>query len=354
MLWNLCLLLFSPWYLLLGRLLRDDRDRQILLLHQQLLIAQRRVGKQLSLSRGEKLSLVLSSLGMKTRQLLDSLVLIKPTTLVGWHREIVRRHWTFRSRPRPGRPPISEEAKALLIRIARDNPRMGYTKLAGEMRKLGYAGFWRSTVARILKQHGLTPERRRGGGLSWLQFLRHYGQFIWASDFCTVTTATLRTYYLVFFLDIATRRICFWNVSTFPDEVWVSQQFRNLSVVSDDFPRYLIHDRDSKYTRYADSLLEDAGTKVIRLPVRSPDLNGYAERWIRSLRQECLDRIIILNEAHLRWVLQGYVRYYNERRPHRALGLRVPAGPRDYPTEGEVACRRVLGGLVNDYYRKAA
>ena len=354
MFWNVLFLLFSPWYLLLGRLLRDDRDRQILLLHQQLLIAQRRVGKRLSLSRGEKLTLVLGSLGMKTRQLLDSLVLIKPTTLVGWHREIVRRHWTFRSRPHRGRPPISEEAKALLIRIARDNPRMGYTKLAGEMRKLGYAGFGRSTVARILKQHGLTPERRRGGGLSWLQFLRHYGQFIWASDFCTVTTATLRTYYLVFFLEIGTRRIIHWNASISPDEAWVSQQFRNLSVVSDDFPRYLIHDRDSKYTSYADSLLEDAGTKVIRLPVRSPDLNGYAERWIRSLRQECLDRIIILNEAHLRWVLQEYVRYYNERRPHRALGLHVPAGPRDYPTEGEVACRRVLGGLVNDYYRKAA
>ena len=169
-----------------------------------------------------------------------------------------------------------------------------------------------------------------------------------------MTTATLRTYYLVFFLEIGTRRILHWNVSLSPDEVWVSQQFRNLSVVNEELPRYLIHDRDEKYTRYADSLLEDAGTKAIRLAVRSPDLNGYAERWIRSLRQECLDRIIILNEAHLRWVLKEYVRYYNERRPHRALGLHVPAGPRDYPAEGEVTCRRVLGGLVNDYYRKAA
>ena len=151
MLWNVLFLLFSPWYLLLGRLLRDDRDRQILLLHQQLLIVQRRVGKRLSLSRGEKLTLVLGSLGMKTRQLLDSLVLIKPATLVGWHREIVRRHWTFPAGRRPGRPLISEEARRLVIRIARDNPRMGYTKLAGEMRKLGCAGFGRSTVARILQ-----------------------------------------------------------------------------------------------------------------------------------------------------------------------------------------------------------
>jgi len=151
MLWNVLLLLFSPWYLLLSRLLRDDRDRQILLLHQQLLIAQRRAGKRFCLSQGEKLTLLLGSLGMKTRRLLDSLVLIKPATLVGWHREIVRRHWTFRAGRRPGRPPIPEEARRLLIRIARDNPRMGYTKLAGEMRKLGYAGFGRSTVVRILQ-----------------------------------------------------------------------------------------------------------------------------------------------------------------------------------------------------------
>jgi len=355
MLWNVLLLLFSPWYLLLSRLLRDDRDRQILLLHQQLLIAQRRAGKRFCLSRGEKLTLVLGSLGMKTRQLLDSLVLVKPATLVGWHREIVRRHWTtFRAGRRPGRPPISEEARRLLVRIARDNPRMGYTKLAGEMRKLGYADFGRSTVARILKQHGLTPERRRGGGLSWLQFLRHYGQFIWASDLCTVTTATLRTYYLVFFLEIGTRRIIHWNVSTSPDEARVAQQFRNLPVVSDDLPRYLIHDRDRKYTRRPDSLLEVGGTKVIRLPVRSPDLNGYAECWIRSLRQECLDRIIVLNESHLRWVLEEYVRYYNERRPHQALQHLPPEAPEAYPCEGTIVARPVLGGLINDYGRLAA
>jgi len=166
----------------------------------------------------------------------------------------------------------------LVLRIARENPWMGYGKIAGEMRKLGFVRFGRSSVARILKQHGLTPERRRNLGLGWFQFLAHYGQFIWASDFCTVTTAALRTYYLVFFLEIGSRRIIHWNVSTSPDEAWVSQQFRNLSVVSDDLPGYLIHDRDSKYTRHADCLLEDAGTTVIRLPVRSPDLNGYAER----------------------------------------------------------------------------
>ncbi len=227
-------------------------------------------------------------------------------------------------------------------------------------RSLGRCASWDSCVSaaaawrRILKQHGLTPERRRNLGLGWLPFLAHYGQFIWASDFATVTTATLRTYYLVFFLEIGTRRIIHWNVSTFPDEAWVAQQFRNLSVVSDDLPRYLLHDRDSKYTRRADALLEGAGTKVIRLPVRSPDLNGSAERWIRSLRQECLDRIIILNEAHLRWVLGEYVRYYNERRPHQSLQHLPPEAPEAYSCEGSIVARPVLGGLINDYCRLAA
>ena len=323
MFWYVVLMLFSPLYLFFGLVFRSEQARLVLALHHQVLILQRQLGKRPSLVPTERLALVLSSLLLGKERLREALLVVKPEALVGWHRAIVRRHWRLLSRRKPGRPP----------------------EITLEMEQL---------VLRILKQHGLTPERRHSVGLGWLQFLGHYGQFIWAGDFCTVTTATLRTYYLVFFLEIGTRRILHWNVSTFPDEVWVSQQFRNLSVVSDDFPRYLIHDRDSKYTSYADSLLEDAGTKVIRLPVRSPDLNGYAERWIRSLRQECLDRIIILNEAHLRWVLQEYVRYYNERRPHRTLGLHVPAGPRDFPTEGEVACRRVLGGLVNDHYRKAA
>jgi len=305
MFWYVILMLFSPLYLTFGLVFRSEQARLILALSQQVLILQRQLGKRPSLIPAERLALVLSSLLLGKAKLAEALRIVKPETLVGWHRAIVRRHWRLLSRRKAGRPPeITPEMEQWVLRIARENRWMGYGKIAGEMRKLGFVRFGRSSVARILKQHGLTPERRHSFGLGWLQFLTHYGRFIWASDFCTVTTATLTTYYLVFFLEIGTRRIIHWDVSTSPDEAWMSQQFRNLSVVSDDLPRHLIHDRDSKYTRYADSLLEEAGTKAIRLPVRSPDLNAYAERWIRSLRQECLDRIIILNEAHLRWVLR--------------------------------------------------
>ena len=336
-------------------LFRSDQDRLVVALYQQVLVLQRQLGKQPSLVKGERLALVLSGLLLARKRLGDALLIVKPETLVRWHRAIVRRHWRLLSSRKPGRPPeITPEMEQLVLRIARENRWMGYGKIAGEMRKLGYSRFGRTSVKRILTQHGLTPERRHSFGLGWLQFFNHYGQFIWASDFATVTTATLQTYYVVFFLEIGTRRIIHWNASASPNEGWVAQQFRNLSVVSDELPRYLIHDRDSKYTRHADSLLEDVGTEVIRLPVRSPNLNAHAERWIRSLRQECLDRIIILNEAHLCWVLREYVRYYNQRRPHQSLGHLPPEALPEYPRHGAVVSRPVLGGLINDYSRLAA
>jgi transposase InsO family protein len=355
MFWHVMLMLFSPLYLMFGLLFRSEQARLVLALHHQVLVLHRQLGKRPSLVPVERLALVLSSLLLGKEKLREALLIVRPETLVGWHRAIVRRHWRFLSRRKPGRPPeITPEMEQWVVRIARENRWMGYGKIAGEMRKLGFVRFGRSSVARILNKNGLTPERRHSCGLGWLPFLAHYGRFIWASDFATVTTATLRTYYVVFFLEIGTRRIIHWNASTSPDEAWVAQQFRNLSVVSYDLPRYLIHDRDSKYTFQADSLLEDVGTEVIRLPVRSPDLNGYAERWIRSLRQECLDRIIILNEAHLCWVLREYIRYYNQRRPHQSLRHLPPEAPESYPCMGEIVARPVLGGLINDYHRLAA
>jgi len=285
-------------------------------------------------------------------------MIVKPDTLVRWHREIVRRHWRLRSRRRPGRPRVDAEVKRLVLRLARENPRWGYTKIAGEMRKLGVPRFGRSTVRCILREHGVAPPPQRYRGLIWPEFVGHYGclvgHFVWACDFLTVTTATLRTYYVFMVLEISTRRIRFWNVSASPDGLWTAQQFRNLAIVSDEAPRCLIHDRDDKFTAHADALLASTATGIVRLPARSPDLNRHIERCIRTLREECLDRIIILSERHLRWVLGEFVRYYNHRRPHRSLELRVPEGPRDYPRQGLIARRQILGGLVNDYYRKAA
>ncbi len=229
MFWYLLLLFVSPLCSLPLRLVKDDRNYEILALRQQLLILRRQLGKRPRLSRGDKLALLLSCLGMKRRQLVAALLIVRPATLVSWHRQIVRRHWTFRQKRKAGRPRIGSEAERLVLRIARENPNLGYGRIAGEMRKLGYTRFGRSSVKRILERHGLAP-RPTNTGLSWHDSLGHYGQFIWACDFFTVTTASLRTYYVLFFIEISSRRIIFWNVSQYLGGSWVAQQFRNLSI----------------------------------------------------------------------------------------------------------------------------
>ena len=346
-------MLLSPLATFCLRLLRDGRDREILSLRQQVLILQRRLAKRPRLSRSERLALLVTFWAMTQRELLASLMIVKPATLVAWHSQIVRRHWAFRGRRRPGRPRITPEAEHLILHIARENPQWGYTNIAREVRKLGFVGLGRSTVTRILRRHGFFPSAQHGS-LSWHDFLAHYGQSIWARDFFTVTTATLRTYYVLFFIEIRTRRIVFWNTSQHPDGVWVVQQFRDLSIPHDELPRHLLHDRDSKFTAHGDELLRASGMQPIQLPVRSPNLNACAERWIRTVREECLDRIIVLNEHHLRWVLNEFVRYYNQRRPRRSPKLHEPDGPCVCSREGKVACRQVFRGPINDYRRKAA
>ena len=353
MFWHTVLPLLSPLAALIGGLMPDDRDREILALRQQVLILRRQLGERPRFVRTERLALVLTCLRMRKRQLLNTLLIVEPATLVGWHRQIVRWHWTFKQKRRPGRPPTDPEAERLVVQIAKENLRWGHTKIAGEVRKLGYPTIGRSTIERILKRHGLAPRPHRGG-LSWADFLGHYGQFIWACGFFTVTTATLRTYYVLFFIETSTRRIVHWNVSEHPDGDWVEQRVRNLAAMHDDLPRYLIHDRDSRFTAYADELLRAMGTKAVLLPPRSPDLNGHAERWIRTARNECLDHIVLLNERHLRWALTELVRYYNARRPHRSLRLRPPDGLAVSTLEEKVVRRKILGGLISDYYREAA
>ena len=190
---HLLLVPFSPLASLMSGLLRDDLDRQMLAPRQQVITLRRQLGKRPRLSRAEKLALLLTCVRMKQTRLLDCLMIIRPATLVRWHRQIVRHHWTFQSMRRPGRPRTAPQAEQLVLRLARENACWGCGKIAGEMRKLGFVRFGRSTVQRILERHGLWP-RPRQAGLNWHDFLGHYGQFIWACDFFTVTTAALRTY----------------------------------------------------------------------------------------------------------------------------------------------------------------
>ncbi len=295
-------------------------------------------------------------------------LLFKPDTLLRWHRQLVRRKWTFKRQSLLPRRASDPELVNLLLRLARENPSWGYSKLHGELIKLGYQ-IGRSTVRDILKRQHMppAPERARKGS-SWRQFLSHYrGQFV-ACDFFTVETAWLKTLYVLFFIELGSRRVHFAGCTPHPTGKWVAQQARQLTWKLEDereeggellqalHIRFLIHDRDAKFTEGFDAVFEAEGIEIIQTPYRAPRANAFAERWIRSAREECLDRLLIVSEAHLRHVMKEYVDYYNQARPHQGIEQRcpIPIPMEQAHKEGPVKCRDVLSGIIHNYYREAA
>jgi len=239
----------------------------------------------------ERLALSLAALRLSKRRLATALRIVQPDTLLRWHREIVRRHWTFRRRRRAGRPPLTADLQDLVVRLARENPPWGCRKIQGEVLKLGWK-VGRSTIVRLLRRQGLVPPPANRRSLTWSKFLCQYREFIWATDFFTVTAARLRTFYVLFFMELRRRRILLVNVTEHPSAEWVVQQLRNLSVQHDHLPRFILHDRDTKFSEAFDDLAEASGTEIMVLPARSPNLNAFAERWVRSVREECLDQMM--------------------------------------------------------------
>ena len=275
-----------------------------------------------------------------------------------WHRELVRRKWTLKKKAPLGRPPIPPDVEALLLRLANENPRWGDGKLEGELGKLGY-DIGRSTIRDVLKRRRVPPAPERGKhGSSWRTFLTHYKDEILACDFFTVETAWLKTIYVLFFIELGSRRVHVAGCTDSPTAVWVTQQARHLSwQIQDGSPpvRFLIRDRDSKFPAAFDTVFTSEDVTIIRTPVRAPNANAVAERWIRSAREECVDKLVILNERHLQWVLTTYVDYYNSARPHQGIEQRcpIPLGP-SAARDGPIERRDILGGVLHDYYRRAA
>ena len=225
------------------------------------------------------------------------------------------------------------------------------------MAKLGHV-VGRSTVRDIHKRHRIPPApQRRGRASTWSHFLSHHKDQLLACDFFTVETLCLRTVYVLFFLELSTRRVHLAGCTTHPTAAWVTQQARQLSwqIQEGSLPaRFLIHARDAKFVASFDTVFAAEGVEVVRTPYRAPRANAHAERWIRSVREECLDHLLILGEAHLRRVLTAYVLYYNRARPHQGLGQRTPVPPSEGVRQGLVRRRDYLGGLLHEYYREAA
>jgi putative transposase len=280
-------------------------------------------------------------------------LVVTPATLLRWHRELVRRNWTYPQR-KPGRPPTGRELRELVLRLAHENPGWGYQRIAGELIKLGFR-ISPSTVRRLLASAGLEPAPRRGA-VSWPGFLRRQAASLLTCDFFTVETITLRRLYVLFFIELASRRVHFAGCTTTPSGTWVVQQARNLSFTNlFNRTRFLIHDRDSKFTACFDEVFRSEGIRVIHTPVRAPQANAYAERFVRTVRTECLDWLLIVGRRHLEHVLRLYIQHYNRERPHRGLALHPPQPrPPKLARHGHVHRRDRLGGLVHEYYRAAA
>jgi transposase InsO family protein len=280
---------------------------------------------------------------------------ISAQTLLGWHRELVRRKWTYRRRRRVGRPRMGGEKATLILRLAKENPRWGYRRIQGELRKLGVT-VSATAIRSLLIRHGLAPAPRREGP-SWKEFLATQASGILACDFFTVETVRLRTVYALFFIELSTRKVHLAGVSAHPRSAWVAQQARNLAMEGRLAGiRFLIHDRDAKFAGPFDEVFRTEGVRVIRTPIRSPKANAFAERFVKTVRHECLDYLLIFGERHLRWALREYLRHYNEERPHRGLSLETPEPRAAAANRGDGAVARVdrLGGLLHEYHRIAA
>jgi putative transposase len=338
----------------LALLARSDRakDAEILILRHQVAVLQRQV-KNPRLSWADRAALARLLPRSQLRQLR---LIISPRTLLRWHGDLVRRHWTHPSRA-PGRPRTAQAVRALVLEMARDNPGWGYRRIHGELVGLGHK-LAPSTVWQILKDAGIDPAPRRSGE-TWRAFLDAQAKTILATDFFHVDTVFLRRLYVLFFIEHGTRRVHLAGITAHPTGEWVAQQARNLLMdLGDqvDGVKFLIRDRDAKFTTVFDAVFAAAGVRIIRAPVRAPRANAIAERWVGSARRECLDRMLITGERHLRVVLGEYADHYNSHRPHRSLRQEPPAGRAHPPveiTDMRVLCRDRLGGLIHEYAQVA-
>ena len=286
---------------------------------------------------------------------------VTPDTLLRWYRKLVATKYDGSRRRKPGRPRTKPGIANLVVNMARDNPKWGYTRIRGALHNLGH-DVARNTVKRILLEHGLEPAPERGRHTSWDTFLRAHMGAIAGADFFTVEVLRpfgLVRYFVFFVIDIGSRRVHIAGISNQPSGAWMSQIARNMTDCVDGFLRgklYLILDRDPLYTRAFRSTLAEAGVNVVRLPARSPNLNAFAERFVLSAKSECLDRLIPLGERHLRHLLGEYVAHYHTERNHQSLGNElIEPIPANTNAGGGVVRRRArLGGLLSYYYREAA
>jgi putative transposase len=351
--WSLCYLAFRCLFGVVSLCLRSEgfKEVEIVVLRHELSVLRRQTRRP-QLTMTDRVFLAAASRLLprsRWRSFLGT-----PTTLLRWHRRLVARRWAYGGRR--GRPPIGGEIRALVLRLARENPRWGYQRITGELAGLGIA-VSATTVAKILRQAGLGPAGERSE-LSWRAFLRAQAATMLAVDFFTIETVSFKRLYVLFFIELGSRRVHVAGCTANPTGDWVVQQARQFAWTlqgrRSSF-RFLIRDRDSKFSRDFDAVFTSEGIDIIKTPLRAPKANAIAERFVRTIRSECLDWLLITNRRHLERVLRVFVDHYNTHRPHRSLHL-VPPEPSEPRVDATCAQqpsaierRDRLGDLIHEY-----
>jgi putative transposase len=347
-------------YLLMVRLFgwlalfaRSDisKDAEILVLRHEIAVLRRQVARP-KLDWADRA--VIAALARLLPRHLRLHRIVTPATLLAWHRRLVKNKWTYPNTT--GRPPIPEEIRELVRQMARQNPRWGHRRIQGELLSLGYR-VGAGTIRRILAADGLTPAPRRASP-TWRQFLTSQAAGILASDFFHVDTVFLKRLHVFFVMEIDTRRVHILGITAHPTGVWTAQQARNLLMGLGERAtsfRFLIRDRDSKFTAAFDQVLTGNDSQVITTPVRSPRANSFAERYVGTLRRECLDHLLIYGDQHLSRILAEYSRHYNAHRPHQSREQRPPLYEPGQAVDmtARIGRTHVVQGLISEYWRAA-
>jgi hypothetical protein len=357
---------FHPWQLLVtilaGRM-NEQQQQVIEYLRTENQVLKEMYGKKrLILNDDQRRRLAVKGKALGRKLLGENGTLVTPDTILRWHRQLIAEKWDYSERPQnqPGRPPITTEVRALVLRMAKENFTWGYDRIQGELANLGHA-VSDTTVGIILRQNGIEPAPERKRQTTWKTFIRAHWEALPAVDFTTIevwTKGGLVTYYLLFVLELATRRVHCAGLTPSPDGPWMTQIASNLTDCEDGFlngKRYLQLDRDTKFAESFVHVLEQADVKSLRLPPQSPNLNAHLERFMRSIKEECLSRMIFFGEQSPRNAVGEFLAHYHAERNHQGLNnRRIQSDGEVGGTAGTIEARERLGGMLLYYYRRAA
>jgi len=351
-----------PWQLMLislaGWLNRHQQAVIDYIKEENKILKEQLGGKRPQFNDDQRRRLAVLGMALGRKVLSEMTTIVTPDTILGWHRQLIARHWTF-ARGSPGRPRTVKVITELILKMALENPLWGYTSIRDRLQNLGHK-VGRTTIANILCKNGLEPAPERCKKTSWATFLKSHWEVLASIDFTTVDVWSRKgvvTYHVLFAMELATRRVQLVGLTTQPNEAWMKQIARNLTDCVDGFllgKRYVIMDRDSKFSLAFRSLIEGEDRKVKRTPARSPNCNAHIERFMRSIKDDCLNRLILFGERSLEKAITSYLLYYHRERNHQGLDSQIiEPTPEVGLTSGRVVRRDRLGGLLRFYYREA-